>query len=806
MADVVLAKMAVEISANAAKFATGINQANAHLKSLSDVASTSNKLLASFGVGFSVAAIISGIRQVIGVAAEFEHTMSEVRGITGATGDEFNKLREDALRLGAATKFTASEVGQLQVAFGRLGFNTKEILAATEATLALAAATGEDLAKSADVAGSTVRGFGLEAEETQRVVDVMAKSFNTTALGLDNFSEAMKYVAPIAKSANVSVEETTALLGVLADAGIRGSSAGTALRKIFGDLSKDGRPVQERLAELGKKGITLSDAFDEVGRTAQTALLVLSENTEKSDRLAKSFQNVTGEAEAMARIMQDDLLGDVDKLSSAFEGFILKLTKTDALRDFTQALTGIVTALSGGSGDILQGLDQLARGVKDGVEATNSGFQIIIDKLKEIRRETGKPIDTRIAQELADKYKLTEEQANVLFEAILDINKALSFQETAIKQFNEFVKRNGYTDLSKAADDYKNRLYELILAEQIRKQKLETSNLNNVFDDQIKGADKVISDYRKVINIINEYTATTEKSEAKVQEVVKATVLNLNFYQEALKKVNTAFEEVALSQGKFGELTEAAASQLRILAAEGAGLEGFIKRVNQLKESFKNFDVVVKAPDTSGLIDPKAFDNTTGKFKEFQNEFGTLTHTATLTEQATERIDASMKKMATTSKESSEEVKKAFIELGSPIGSALSGIGDALGGAIAGTENFGQAILKVVVGFAKQLGEILIATGTAMLAAKKLITNPYTAIIAGIALVALAGAAGAAINKAHSSSFGGSPSRPEASSVQAINRISPSVQRIEVVGELKGEGTSLKATLDAVDRRRQRTG
>src|SRR5688572_7332767 len=369
----------------------GIAQAQKQLKGFSDISSTLNKTLAAFGIGFSVAAVVQGFKEVVGLAATFEHTMSTLKGITGATGKEFESLRDDALRLGAATKFTANEVGQLQIAFGRLGFNTKEILDATEATLALAAATGEDLAKSADVAGSTVRGFGLEARETQRIVDVMAKSFNTTALGLDNFSEAMKYVAPVAKSANVSVEETTALLGVLADAGIRGSSAGTALRKIFGDLSKDGRPVQERLAELGKKGITLSDAFDVVARTAQTALLVLSENTEKSDRLAESFKNVTGEAEAMARVMQDDLLGDADKLGSAFEGLFLKLTKTGALRDLTQALTGIVNALAGSNGDILDGLDTLARGVQGGVDETNSGFQLIIDKIKEVRRETGKP-------------------------------------------------------------------------------------------------------------------------------------------------------------------------------------------------------------------------------------------------------------------------------------------------------------------------------------------------------------------------------------------------------------------------------
>lgn len=778
--------MAVIIDGQTAQFNKAMAQSQGQLASLTG---SVRNLGAALGVSFGAAAIVAGLKQVISLAAEFEHTMSTLKGITGATGKEFDNLRNDALRLGAATKFTANEVGQLQIAFGRLGFNTKEILDATEATLALAAATGEDLAKSADVAGSTVRGFGLEARETQRVVDVMAKSFNTTALGLDNFSESMKYVAPVAKAANVSVEETTALLGVLADAGIRGSSAGTALRKIFGDLSKDGRPVQERLAELGKKGITLSDAFDEVGRTAQTALLVLSENTEKSDRLAESFKNVTGEAEAMARVMQDDLLGDADKLNSAFEGLFLTLTKTGALRDLTQALTGIVTALAGGSGDILQGLDQLARGVKDGVDETNGGFQFLIDKLKEVRRETGKPIDTRIAQELGEKYGLTEEQANILYRTILDINKALSFQETAIKQFNDFAKRNGYTDLSKAVEDYKQRLYELIVAEQIRKDQLVSSNQEGVFDNAIKGSEKVISDYQKVIGILNEYADTFVKSEDKVQGAIAATVKNLNYYKESLKKVNEAFESLALNQDASGKFTEKTLSNLRILAAEGAGLENFIKRVERLKQSFRDFDVVLKPPDTKALLDP---------LLTVQETVGGLTFETTISslDAVTQRFEAGLAKMAESAKTHTATIKGAFIDLGSPIGSALSGIGEALGNSIAGVGNFGQDILKVVAGFARQLGEILISTGVAMLAAKKLITNPYTAIAAGVALVAIASAASAAISKSHKSSIGGGEaSRSATENTQSISASATDAQDVKLSGTIIARGQDLWVVL-----------
>jgi len=337
----VLASMAVRITANSAQFAAEMTKLTAQTKSFQ---TGLTNLGSALGVTFGASTIYSGLRYGIGIIADFEASMSEVKAITMATGKEFEDLKKNALDLGAATKFTAKEVSQLQVAYGRLGFTTKEILNATKATLDLAAATGEDLAKSADVAGSTVRAFNFDASETQRVADVMAKSFNESALGLENFSEAMKYVAPVAANAGISLEQTTALLGVLADAGIRGSQAGTSLRKIISDLGQGAAPVlSKRLKEMAAAGLSGADAMDEVGRTAYTSLLVLSQNTAKVDKATESYKNATGAVSEMARIMQDNLTGDVTKLTSAFDGLILKLSGgTGILRDMTQGITSLI--------------------------------------------------------------------------------------------------------------------------------------------------------------------------------------------------------------------------------------------------------------------------------------------------------------------------------------------------------------------------------------------------------------------------------------------------------------------------------
>jgi hypothetical protein len=811
MANSILAKMAVIIDGQTAQFNKAMAQSQGQLKSFT---SGLKSVGSALGITFGATAIFNGLKVAVGIMSEFEATMSTVRAITGATGKEFEALEKDALRLGAATKFSANEVGQLQIAYGRLGFNTKEILDATEATLDLAAATGEDLAKAADVAGSTVRGFGLEARDTQRIVDVMAKSFNTTALGLDNFAEAMKYVAPIANAANVSVEETTALLGVLADAGIRGSSAGTALRKIFGDLSKDGRPFQERLAELSKKGITLSDSFDEVGRTAQTALLVLTKNKDKADELTASFGNVSGEAAKMARAMSDNLTGDIEKLTGAWEGLILSLGKTGPIRDATQAITGLLSALTGESGDPIDAFKFLAQGIKDGLKESDPSFQSFLDRIKEIRKETGKPIDINIVNELADKYKLTEEQANTLYRAILNVNKALSFQETALKQFNDFQlggeltrqleqlkidKKSAFTteevqefdrkiaetsknleehrekfgDVGVAIDAYKGKLYELILAEQVHKDSLIK---NRQPQTKIIESDKQIAEYRAVIDILNNYASTFTATQDQVIKAQDDTTISLEFYRNALKKVNEEFDKTNVND----------LSKLRTLSAQAAGYDEIIKRLEKLKSS-GDFEIKITVPNLLPLLNP---------IKEIQATFGSLKFDVITTslDEVNARFEAGLDKLAKTTKTKTDEIKQNFIDLGPSISSSLVGVGEALGNAIAGVGNFGKDILKVVTSFARQLGEILIATGVAMLAAKKLITNPYTAIIAGIALVAIAGAASAAISKSHSGSFGGGGTSSSATenTRTATGSLKPDNQlEIKIGGEWRIQGNDL---------------
>lgn len=303
-----------------------------------------NKMQGTFGM---ITAGLYAVKKAFQPFVGFEYQMDRVAAVSGATAEQFKQLTEDARRLGEVTEYTASEVAELQLNYARLGFSPEEIIKITQATLDLATATGEDLAKSADVAGATLRGFRLNASEMPRVVDVMAASFNKSALSLDNFTESIKYVAPIAASAGVSLEQTTAMLSVLADAGIRGSMAGTAMRRILTEVATSGKPLNEALQDLTKNGITLQGSFDEVGRHAMTALNVLANGSTQVDSLTVALNDSAGAAKVAADAMRDNLQGDTDKAMSKLEGLAIWFGSvfSPILRGTVQLFTTLLTPI-----------------------------------------------------------------------------------------------------------------------------------------------------------------------------------------------------------------------------------------------------------------------------------------------------------------------------------------------------------------------------------------------------------------------------------------------------------------------------
>lgn len=343
MAEQSIASVTVQLAANASRLNSGLASGR---KSLSMFQKQVNALRGTMMTMFGATAAIGVFSNSVKIIADFEQGMADVKSILRPTAQDFEKLKAAAKELGQTTKFTNAEVAALQKELGKLGFTTKEILDSQAAVLQLAAATGEDLAQSATVAGITLRQFSLDASQMQRVVDVMARSFTASALDMTKFTESMKYVGPIANAAGISLEMATAMLAKLADAGIDGSMAGTSLREIINRLAKDGRPLKERLDELSKSGMTFSDAQDEVGKRAQTALIVLAKMSGELGGLETTFKNAGGAAKEMADVQIDTLIGKLTILKSAWQGLITEMGSTEGIEGSKSALEKLANVLN----------------------------------------------------------------------------------------------------------------------------------------------------------------------------------------------------------------------------------------------------------------------------------------------------------------------------------------------------------------------------------------------------------------------------------------------------------------------------
>nr|MCH9717259.1 phage tail tape measure protein [Gammaproteobacteria bacterium] len=307
--------------------------------------------------------ITGAIGNAIKTFRDFEFQMSKVKAITGANRADFIKLSKSAEDLGRTTFFTATQVAELQTNYGKLGFTTKEILQAQDATLALATATGEDLGRAATVAGAAVRGFGLDASETQRVVDVMAVSFTSSAMDLEKFQTSMTKVAPIAKSAGFSIEDTAAMMSKLTDSGIEASIAGTSMRNIllamqdpnskltksFGKTIHSYDELVPAMNKFVKEGGSMAEVMQVVEKRQAASFEQLISNTDATLGLRDAMVNSSGAASEMAGIVGDNLEGAFKRLNSAWEGLMINFTESvvgKGLQNFVDGVADLVNVVS----------------------------------------------------------------------------------------------------------------------------------------------------------------------------------------------------------------------------------------------------------------------------------------------------------------------------------------------------------------------------------------------------------------------------------------------------------------------------
>jgi len=278
--------------------------------------------LGQLGVAFGV---FSLIKDSFNVIKDFQQAQANLASVLGVNVDQMKALTNQAKELGATTRFTASQVSELQLELAKLGFTQQQINDMTPATLALAEATGTELANAAAVAGSTLNGFGLAAKDTQRVVDVMAKSFSSSSLDMEKFKVGMAAVAPVAKTMGFSIEQTTAMLGSLTDSGLDASTAGTSLRNMMLEASKQGLTWKEALDKVNNAQDKAGVALELFGKRGVAAGVILAENQDKVAGLTDKLEDAEGAAAKMADTQRNTLGGALDLLRSSWEGLILSM-------------------------------------------------------------------------------------------------------------------------------------------------------------------------------------------------------------------------------------------------------------------------------------------------------------------------------------------------------------------------------------------------------------------------------------------------------------------------------------------------
>ena len=325
-----------------------------------------------------VTTVIGGVGvAAVKTAADFDSAMSQVAAVSGATGKDFDNLRNKAREMGAKTKFSATEAAEAMNYMAMAGWKTEDMLDGIEGVMNLAAASGEDLATTSDIVTDALTAFGLSAKDSGHFADILAAASSNANTNVSMMGETFKYCAPIAGALGFSAEDTAEAIGLMANAGIKSSQAGTALRTIMNNLAGDvkisGKSIGDvTIATTNADGSmrNLSDILADcrsafgnltesekaqaaeslVGKNAMSGFLALMNAGQGDiDKLSSAIDNCDGSAEKMAMTMQDNLAGQLTILKSQLQELAISFGDIlmPAIRSIVSKLQGFVDKLNG---------------------------------------------------------------------------------------------------------------------------------------------------------------------------------------------------------------------------------------------------------------------------------------------------------------------------------------------------------------------------------------------------------------------------------------------------------------------------
>lgn len=444
---------------------------------------------------------------------DFEQANANLSTILGTTREGMAALTESAKSLGRTTEYTASQVTELQTALAKLGFNEGQIIGMQKSILQFATAVGANLGEAAEVAGATLRAFNLTSADTEEVLATLAVATNKSALSFEKIKTSLGTVFPVANTFGVSVKDTVALLGALANAGFDASAAATATRNIFlkmadanGELAKKmGGSVKtfddimNGLRKLKKDGVDLTGTLDLVGNRSVAAFNALLSGTEATEELRKSLEDVGGELDRIQSQRMETLEGSVKLMKSAWEGLTLAFEESNGVfKDTVDWLTKIIQKtqklLFPTETATANFRDQYQKSFEDIIKkAPENAKEIINAEVKALRQRRDKAYN-----ELAKSSPLdvigTAKKTKRLEELDIDLSAAMKAQDNANKLMQSQAEERAAAQ--KAAAEAAKKAAEELTKEQQRAAE--------------KARQQRIKDRQAVIDSINLEIAATE--------------------------------------------------------------------------------------------------------------------------------------------------------------------------------------------------------------------------------------------------------------------------------------------------------
>lgn len=577
--------------------------------------------LAAAGIAMALKEIADAFMECVGIAADFEEAMSTVEALSQANAQEMAALTAEAKDLGATTKFTAKESADAMGYMAMAGWDATDMLQGMDGVLQLAAASGEDLAMVSDIVTDSLSAFGLTAKDTAHFSDVLAAAATSSNTNVAIMGETFKMSASVAGALGYSIEDVAVAMGLMANSGVKGSIAGTALRNTFNGLLEGvtltGAAFGEyeycavkadgTMKDFGSTIDELRGYFEQMTEAERVAnaqaiagqrgynglLAILNATDADYASLTNSINNCTGAAQRMADVKLDNLNGQLTLMDSAWDA--LKTTIGEEFNPELRTLAEIGTDVLGGINGFVQEHPALVKGIMAGVGAVGAGVAVL----------TGVAAVTKVLIPLMGTLSATIPGVNIIMgvtAAVAGVVGVVTALATAADAGVPSVK-----ELTEAARDMKDAMDEAgATYEETATQTMATAEVANLYIDKLEeieaatgGAVEGNQEYHNILALLTRTvpeladsidltTDSIEGGTAALREQTEAWKKNAETqaYQEYINSLYDQYGEVMAESAENSiKLTQA---QIKLETAE-KNRDAALERMNELsQEAYEN--------------------------------------------------------------------------------------------------------------------------------------------------------------------------------------------------------------------------